>query len=243
MDNRDTGGSTRMTALGVPDVPGMFFRSMMGARVTPPYTIEDMARDTSGLMHALGHARFHVVGASMGGMIGQTLALDRPSEVLSLTSIMSTPGGRRYSFARPSALWGIMQKVPKDPAAQVDHFVRVFRVIAGSGSPFDEVGARATAEAVVASKPSTAGSARQFAAILDSSGRRRARLNTISAPTLIIHGSHDPLLPVRGARAMAKLVPGSKLVIVDGMGHLIPATRYGLVADAIASHALGPNAP
>lgn len=176
MDNRDTGGSTRLTKLGVPDVPRLFLRSILGRTVTPLYTIEDMAHDAVGLMKSLGHGRFHVVGASMGGMIAQTIALEHPATLASMTSIMSTPGGRRYSFASLGALRGIMQRVPQDPKEQVEHFVRVFRVIAGDGLPFDEARARVTAEALAAAKPSTAGSARQFAAILDSSGRRRRRL-------------------------------------------------------------------
>jgi pimeloyl-ACP methyl ester carboxylesterase len=104
MDNRDTGLSTRLSALGFPDIPRLFVRSVLGRTVTPPYTLEDMARDAVGLMKSLGHARFHVVGASMGGMIAQTIALEHPASVASLTSIMSTPGGRRYSFASPGAL-------------------------------------------------------------------------------------------------------------------------------------------
>jgi pimeloyl-ACP methyl ester carboxylesterase len=241
MDNRDTGGSTRLTKLGVPDVPRLFLRSMLGRTVTPLYTIEDMARDAVGLMKSLGHGRFHVVGASMGGMIAQTIALEHPATLASMTSIMSTPGGRRYSFASLGALRGIMQRVPQDPKEQVEHFVRVFRVIAGDGIPFDEARARVTAEALAAAKPSTAGSARQFAAILDSSGRRRRRLPEIKTPTLIIHGTHDPLLPVRGSRAMARLITGSELLVVEGMGHLIPATLYDRVVDAIHQNTRKPG--
>ncbi len=241
MDNRDVGSSTRLQALGVPNIRRMFVRSLLGWPLDgeAPYRLEDMAADAVGLMARLGHDRFHVVGASMGGMIAQTLALDHPARLLTLTSIMSTPGGRRYSFAKPSALGSILRRAPTEPRAQVEHFVRLFRVIAGDGVPFDEARARVTAEAVVASKPSPAGTARQFAAILESSGRRRARLHGIRTPTLVIHGTHDPLLPVRGSEAMAKLIPGAKLLIVEGMGHLIPRARYGLVTDAIASLARG----
>jgi pimeloyl-ACP methyl ester carboxylesterase len=237
MDNRDTGASTRMTALGVPDIPRLFGRSLLGLRVTPKYTLEDMARDAVGAMAGLGHPRFHAVGASMGGMIAQTLALDHAGSLGSMTSIMSTPGGRRYSFGRLGALRGILRRMPKEPAAQVEHFVSLFRLIAGTGTPYDEERGRRTAEAIVASKPSTAGTARQFAAILDSSGRRRPRLSGIRTPTLVIHGTHDPLLPIRGSRAMARLIPGAELLVVEGMGHLIPSPRYDLVCDAIARNA------
>ncbi len=236
MDNRDSGGSTRLASLGVPDGRRLLLRSLLGLSVTPKYTLEDMAADAVGLMRRLGHARFHVVGASMGGMIAQTIALDHRDHLASLTTIMSTPGGRRYSLASPRALGGIMQRVPSDPAAQVEHFVRVFRIISGEGTPFEEARARRTAEAVVASKPSAAGTARQFAAILESSGRRRPRLSGITTPTLVIHGTHDPLLPVRGSKAMARLIPAAELLVIEGMGHVIPSTRYALVADTIARH-------
>jgi pimeloyl-ACP methyl ester carboxylesterase len=236
MDNRDTGASTRLRALGVPNVPREFLRSMLGLPVHAPYRLEDMAKDSVGLMRALGHDPFHVVGASMGGMIAQTIALEDRTSLLTMTSIMSTPGGRRYSFASPRALGGILDRVPKDPLAQVEHFVRVFRRISGTGLPFDEPHARRLAESLTASKPSAAGSARQFVAILESSSRRRARLPSITTPTLVIHGSHDPLLPVRGSRAMAKMIPGAELLIVDRMGHHFPATHRAQIADAIVAH-------
>jgi len=243
MDNRDTGASTRLRELGVPDVPRALLRSLFGLPVTPPYRLEAMAADAVGLMASLGHARFHVVGASMGGMIAQTMALEHGGSLRSLTSIMSTPGGRRYSFSRLGVLRSILRRVPTDPAAQVEHYVRVFRIIGGEGLPFDEGRARKTAEALVASKPSAAGTARQFAAILDSSGRRRRRLPGITTPTLIVHGAEDPLLPVHGARAMARLIPGSTLMIVERMGHLIPTAQFEPLSFAIARHARPASAP
>jgi len=242
MDNRDTGVSTRLTKLGVPDVPRMFVRSMLGRSVTPPYTLEDMANDAVGLMKSLGHTRFHAVGASMGGMIAQTIALDHPASLASLTSIMSTPGGRRYSFASPGALRGILTRMPTEPQEQVEHFVRLFRRIGGDGFPFDERRSRAMAQSLVASKPSTSGSARQFAAILDSSGRRRARLPGIKTPTLVIHGTKDPLLPVRGSKALARIISGAHLLIIQGMGHYIPSSQYETIAEAIARNATTPLA-
>ena len=136
MDNRDTGASTRLTKLGLPDMRRMLLRSILGRRMTPPYTLEDMASDALGLMASLGYVRFHVVGASMGGMIAQTLALDHPECVASLTSIMSTPGGRRYAVGKLGALRAIVQPLPKDPKAQVEHLVRIFRVIGGDALPF-----------------------------------------------------------------------------------------------------------
>jgi pimeloyl-ACP methyl ester carboxylesterase len=237
IDNRDTGASTRMQALGVPNIPRMFARSLLGLSLAPAYTLEDMSKDALGVMSHLGHERFHVVGASMGGMIAQTLAIGHAGRIASLTSIMSTPGGRRYSFASLRALGALLERVPKEPAAQVEHFVRVFRFIAGNELPFDEARSRRVAESLVASKPSASGSARQFAAILESSGRRRRDLAAVRTPTLVVHGSVDPLLPVRGARAMARMMRGSELLVIEGMGHMIPASRYDVVIDAIARNA------
>ncbi len=237
MDNRDTGASTRMRALGVPHVARTFGRFLLGRRARSPYTLEDMANDAALLMAALGHRRFHVVGASMGGMIAQTLALDHAASVASLVSIMSSPGGRRYAVSHLRALRAILAPLPRDPIAQAEHFVRLFRVIHGTGSAFDEPRARGVALALVAAKPSSSGSARQFAAILDSGARRRARLPGITAPTLVVHGSHDPLLPPRGGRATARLIPGAELRIVAGMGHILLEPDYAPLADAIATNA------
>jgi len=237
MDNRDTGASTRLRELGVPDMPRLLARAVLGLRVGPVYRLEDMAADAVGLMTALGHARFHVAGASMGGMIAQTMALDHGPRVASLTSMMSTPGGRRYSFASLAALRMILTRVPTAPAEQVEHFVRVFRQIGGDGVAVDSARSRRVAESLVASKPSASGSARQFAAILDSSGRRRRRLASLRTPTLVVHGARDPLLPLRGAKAMARIVPGAELLVLEEMGHLIPSSRYELIAAAIAKNA------
>ena len=236
-DNRDTGGSTRAHHLGIPNVPRQLVRSLLGLSLRPAYTLEDMAGDALGLMTHLGHERFHVVGASMGGMIAQTLAIGHAGRVASLTSMMSTPGGRRYSIASPRALGTLLGRLPREPAEQVEHFVRVFHFIGGEAVRVDEARSRRVAESLVASKPSASGSARQFAAILESSGRRRRHLSAIRIATLVLHGTKDPLLPVRGARAMSRMIPGAELVLVDGMGHIIPSSRYELVADAIARNA------
>ncbi len=235
MDNRDTGQSTRLTHLGTPNMKRALVRSILGLSVEHAYTLEAMAEDAVGLMRHLGHARFHVVGASMGGMIAQTMALTHGDRVSSLTSIMSTPGGRRYSVASPKALLALLQPAPMDPEAQVEHITKLLRTIGGA-LPFEEARARGIAEAQVASRPLAAGAVRQFSAILDSSGRRRALLTQITTPTLIIHGSKDPLLPLRGAKAMAKLVRGAELLVIDGMGHELHSTAHERVIGAIARH-------
>jgi pimeloyl-ACP methyl ester carboxylesterase len=157
--------------------------------------------------------------------------------LLSMTSVMSSPGGRRYAVAKPSALRALLEPIPRDRTAQIERLVATFRILAGGGLPFDEVAARrlAVAQADIGLSPSA--SARQLSAITESSGRRRALLSRVSTPTLVIHGSHDPLLPLRGAVATARHIRGAELLVVRGMGHNLPTPVLPLVAGAIATHA------
>ncbi len=234
IDNRDAGDSSRIKA--PPSNPlRLMGRSLLGLPTEAPYSLDHMAQDALGLMSALGHERFHVAGASMGGMIGQLLALNAQERILSLTSVMSSPGGRRYSVASPPALRALFTPLPAGRAERIEHYVRTFRMLAGS-LPFDESAARELATLQVDGGTSPAASARHLAAVIRSSPGRRQRLSTIKAPTLVIHGEADPLLPLRGARAMARLVPQAELLIVPGMGHNFPAEVLPLLAGAIASH-------
>jgi pimeloyl-ACP methyl ester carboxylesterase len=235
MDNRDTGRSTRLDGLGVPDVKRALLRGLFGLSVGTAYPLEAMAADAVGLMSALGHPRFHVLGASMGGMIAQTIALTHAANLASLTSVISTPGGRRYSIADPRTLVALLRPPPQEPARHADHITEVLRVLQGK-LPFEEARARTIAEAQVAARPSPAGAVRQFMAIMDSSARRRPLLRRITTPTLILHGSHDPLLPVRGARAMQRLIPGSELIVYEGMGHGLHSSVYPQALESIAVH-------
>lgn len=237
-DNRDVGHSTRFDSLGVPDVRKTLLRAMLGLPFTPPYTLEDMAEDGLELMRHLGIEQFHVVGASMGGMIAQTMAITHSERIASLTSIMSSPGGRRYSVGKPQALGALLAPPPKTAEEHVEHFVKLFRTISGEGFPFGEESLREIARATWERGPSPRGAARQFAAILHSDARRRRLLPTISAPTLVIHGTEDPLLPLRAGRATARLVPGAQMLEVPGMGHHMPVDTWPLLTGAIATHIL-----
>ena len=237
MDNRDAGESSRLDDARAPDVRALLQRSWLGLSVDVPYTLEDMAEDAFGLMTALGHDRFHVAGASMGGMIAQTMAIARPERLRSMTSIMSGPGGRRYAIGKLAALRALLTPLPRERPAQVEHLVATFRILHGNELPFDEAHARALAEAQCDVVTSRAAVARQFAAIIHSSPRRRALLRNVKTPTLVVHGSCDPLLPLRGAVATARHVRGAELLVVRGMGHDLPAPVLPLVAGAIATHA------
>ncbi len=236
MDNRDAGDSSRFEA-PPPDVRAVLRRSFLGLAIEVPYRLEDMAEDAFGLMHTLGHERFHVVGASMGGMIAQTMAIMRPERLRTMTSIMSGPGGRRYAIGKLAALRALLSPVPSERDAQIERLMKIFRILNGGGLPFDEAAARVLAVAQVDGGTSPAAGARHFGAIIESSGRRRALLRSIRTPTLVIHGSHDPLLPLRGGVATARQIPGAELLVVRGMGHEIQALVVPALADAIARHA------
>jgi pimeloyl-ACP methyl ester carboxylesterase len=230
-DNRDVGHSTKIDA-PVPDAR----RAMIGLRVDAPYRLTDMAGDAVGVLDHLGIEAAHVVGASMGGMIAQTIAIEHPERVLSLTSIMSTTGERKVG--RPKLrVWGVLvRRAPRDEQGFIEHFVRVFRMIGSRGFPFDEERIRAEAAATYERDHSAAGTGRQLAAIL-ASGDRTERLRSVRVPTTVIHGRDDPLVPFRGGRATAEAIPDAQLIAIPGMGHDLPREIWPQVVDAIAETA------
>ncbi len=238
LDNRDVGRSTKLDALGVPDVQRALVRSLLGRPLDGPYTLADMADDVVGLLDHLDIARAHIVGASMGGMIAQELAIDHPDRLLTMTSLMSSPGGRRYSVGHPRAIARLIAKPSKTREEHADNTVRTFRAFAGGKYPFDEARTYRRALATWDRGVFPAGAARQFAAILDPSGDRRERLRTVRVPSLVMHGTGDPLIPVRAGRATARLIPRARFVPIDGMGHRFPAEAMPLVAGAVRSHIL-----
>jgi pimeloyl-ACP methyl ester carboxylesterase len=230
-DNRDAGRSTYVDA----PVPNLR-RAMAGLRIDAPYLLADMADDAFGLLDHLGIEAAHVAGASMGGMIAQTMAIRRPERVLSLTSIMSTTGERRVG--RPKLrVWGVLLRTaPRDKDAAVEYFVRVFRLIGSKGFPADEDRVRALAAEAYERGQSPAGTGRQLAAIM-ASGDRTARLRELQVPTLVFHGRDDPLIPFRGGRATADAIPGARLIAVPGMGHDLPRQVWPQLVDAVAETA------
>jgi pimeloyl-ACP methyl ester carboxylesterase len=230
-DNRDVGHSTKIDA-PVPDVR----RAMIGLRVDAPYLLRDMADDAVGLLDHLGIDAAHVAGASLGGMIAQTIAIEHPERVRSLTSIMSTTGERRAG--RPKLrVWGVLvRRAPNDEQGFTEHFVRVFKMIRGRGFPFDEERIRAEAAATYARDRSVAGTGRQLAAIL-ASGDRTEKLRSIRVPTTIFHGRDDPLVPFRGGRATAAAIPDAELIAIPGMGHDLPPEIWPRLVDAITETA------
>ena len=238
-DNRDSGGSTRLESTPVPNVLRAIWRGLRRRPVTAPYTLEDMASDTVGLLDALGIGQAHVVGASMGGMIGQVIAARHPARVLSLTSIMSNSGNpqRRIAFGSWKALRAIIHRPPPpdDHEAVVQHLVRVFSVI-GSPAFRHELGQmRPLFERVARRGLYRNGTARQLLAIL-ATGDRRPLLAGITAPTLVLHGADDPLVPIAAGVDTTANIPGARLEVIPGMGHDFPPGLMARIATRVAEH-------
>jgi len=235
-DNRDAGLSTPMPA-GSLAMTSMMARAFFGLPVRPPYTLIDMARDALGLLDALGIARAHVVGASMGGMIAQILAIEHPERVKSLTSIMSTTGDRRLPGPKAKVLRALLRPRPRDRAAAVRRGMEIFRLIAGSGYPPAGAELRAMVERAVQRSYRPGAVVRQLIAIHAAPSRVQA-LRRVRAPALVLHGSDDPLVPMAGGEDTAANIPGARLRIVPGMGHFLPEALVPLLVDEIAGHCL-----
>ncbi|MFZ0611881.1 MAG: alpha/beta hydrolase [Desulfobacterales bacterium] len=236
-DNRDIGLSTRFDALPVPDLTAVAGSLQRGETPALPYTLADMAVDTTELIAALGYERVHVVGESMGGMIGQIMALAFPERLLTLTSIMSSTGSALLPPPKPEALAILATPFPTDRDGYVKSFVRAYGVLSGPVLPVDKTRAQKWAEQSYARGLNPAGIARQFAALM-AAGDRTEALASVSVPTLVIHGDADPLLPVECGRATAAAIPGSRLKIVAGMGHALPESVWTQVIAEITRHAV-----
>ena len=237
-DNRDIGLSTRFDAAGLPDVPAAFMAALQGRPVSAPYLLRDMADDAIGLMDALGIGTAHVVGASMGGAIGQTLAIHHPSRLRSLTSIMATTGEPGLPPPTPQATAMLLKPTPTDQAGYFESYVQTWKVLRAGSFPLDEARDLARAAQNFARGLNPAGVARQLAAIL-ASGSRKPALAAVKVPTLVIHGDADPLVPLACGVDTAESVPGAQLKVIKGMGHALPISIWPQIIDAIAAHAMG----
>jgi len=236
-DNRDCGLSGRVPARKRANLLLAMAAAALGLPVRTPYTLEDMAGDTVGLMDRLGLQQAHIVGASMGGMIAQVLAASFPQRVLSLTSIMSTSGNRRVSKPTKPARKALLSRPadPKDPESVIEHMVEMFGVIGSPAYPSTREELRQHIGRSVRRAYYPAGIARQLLAVI-AAGDRRKQLRTIGAPTLVIHGAEDPLVPLAAGRDTAQHIPGAALLVVDGMGHDFPEALMPRLAAAVADH-------
>ena len=237
-DNRDVGLSSKFDHAGTPNIVWTAMIQQFGRTPPVPYTLQDMAADAVGLLDALGIEAAHIVGASMGGMIAQLVAASWPDRTLSLTSIMSTTG--RSDCSRPTMrATAVLLRHPRtdDLEAIVAHGTLAANVVGGRFPMEDAfLAERIRSETLRNRHP--AGFVRQMAAII-ADGDRSKRLSRITAPTLVIHGSDDPLVPVSGGRETARAIPGARLLEIDGMGHTLPPQVLPQIVDAIDTHARG----
>ena len=234
-DNRDIGLSTKFDLARRPRPMLMVLASRFGLPLRPPYTLRDMANDAAGLLDTLGIDRAHIVGASMGGMIAQLFAIHHAGRTLSLTSIMSTTGNPKLPQAERDAMRALVTRPEGDDTeALVAHGKMMARTIGSPGYPIDDAELDQRVRETLARSHYPDGFTRQMAAII-ADGDRRARLKRITAPTVVIHGLDDPLVPVAGGRDTAANIPGARLVEVPGMGHSLPVPLASAIADVIES--------
>lgn len=235
-DNRDIGLSTKLDAARI-SIGRAALRYALRLPIPAPYGVQDMADDARGLLDALGIGRAHLVGVSMGGMIAQNLAATAPERCLSLVSIMSSSGSRRLPWPQPQVLRLMLARPPRrdDRAAQLRHFKALFRALSGPGYPLPDKELEERLGRSLARSYSPAGTARQLLAIA-STGDRSALLRSIRTPTLVLHGSADPLLPLAHGEDCARKIPGARFEIIEGMGHDLPHSVLPRLGDTLLAH-------
>ena len=237
-DNRDIGQSGKLTG-GKRLTPIELLKlRFLKIPVAAPYKIIDMARDTTSLMDVLGIKSAHLVGASMGGMIAQEVAISFPQRVRSLTSIMSTTGNPKVPPPTKEAAAMLMAPPPTTKEEYFARFAQTWKILRVGSFPEDEALDRSRAERTYARGLNPAGVGRQLRAIL-ASGSRKERLHNVKAPALVIHGTVDPLVHPMGGQDTAASIPGAKLLMIEGMGHAIPMPMWPQIIDAIDQHAHG----
>lgn len=244
-DNRDVGLSTHFSDTPVPELTTVAAALMRGERPYVPYTLYNMAEDALGLLDAIGIERAHIVGRSMGGMIAQIVASEYPQRTLSLTSIMSTSGNPNLPPSTAEAMAVLMQSVPhpiQDESGFLDCSLRSARVLGSPGFAFDAAARRTQALAAAKRAYNPAGIGRQIAALL-AAGDRRSRLNTIAVPTLVVHGSADPLFLPAAGEDTAVNISGAEFRLFEGMGHDIPPELYEPLTLAIANNSRKADGP
>ena len=235
-DNRDIGQSGKLTG-GARLTPIELLKlRFLKIPVAAPYKLYDMAQDVIGLMDALKIKTAHVVGASMGGMIAQEIAISFPERVRSLTSIMSTTGNPKVPRPTREATAVLMAPPVTTREEYIARFGETWKVLRAGSFPEDEALDRSRAERTFERGLNPAGVGRQLRAIL-ASGSRQQRLGSVKAPTLVIHGTVDPLVHPEGGKDTAASIPGAKLLMIEGMGHALPTRMWPEIISAIDQHA------
>ncbi|MCS0632280.1 alpha/beta fold hydrolase [Telluria mixta] len=243
-DNRDSGLSTKFEHAGTPSLTLAWLKSLLRLPLKPPYRLEDMADDAIGVLSALGVARAHIVGMSMGGMVGQLMAAKFPSRVLSLTSIMSSSGRRGLPGPTQTARRALLRR-PRGAAdidTAIDYNVQLLQAIGSPSYPTPEKHLRRRVARALRRNCCPGGVVRQMLAVT-ACGDRTPQLQTIVAPTLVIHGAADPLVPLACGVDTAQAIPGARLEVIEGMGHDLPAQLLERLLALIDAHAHGKMAP
>lgn len=235
-DNRDVGLSTKMEEFGTPDIIKAITAYQKGEEIEAPYTLEDMADDAVGLLDALNIDKAHICGASMGGMIAQYIAINHPSRVLSLTSMMSTTGNPDIPSFNPETAQLLITPMPTEREANIQENIKREKVMYGPVIPLDEKRWRLYAERAYDRCFYPQGTVRQLMAILKG-GNRKPALASVNVPTLVIHGSNDPAIPPECGKDTAEAIPGAELLIIEGMGHSLPPEVWPQFVDAISKNA------
>ena len=233
-DNRDTGRSTKLHQHRV--VKTTILRAALGLATDAPYGLDDLAADAIGLLDALGVDRAHVAGVSMGGMIGQILAIGHPERVLSLTSIMSTTGRRTVGWQHPKVLPALLTSAGRTRDSYVERALKSGRIIGSPGYPADHDRAVARAVETYDRGWTASGVARHMLAVLTARDRTKS-LAAVTVPTTVVHGMADPLVHRSGGRATHQAIAGSELIEIPGLGHDLPVELYSTFIDAIVKTA------
>jgi pimeloyl-ACP methyl ester carboxylesterase len=237
-DNRDIGKSTWLSGGKRITMGELLKLRLFGILPQSTYKLSDMANDVVGLLDFLKIKSAHVVGASMGGMIGQEMALSHPDRVRSLTSVMSSTGNPKLPQPTREAAALLLRPPPKTLDEYIVRFRHTWKILRVGSFPLDEAKDRSFAERIFARGLNPAGAVRQLRAIL-ASGSRKQRLKSLTTPTLVIHGTVDPLVRPEGGRETAASIPGAKLLMIEGMGHATPIPMWPQIIEAIADHAHG----
>ncbi len=242
LDNRDCGLSTKWPADEPLGLGPQLMAALQGQQVAAPYALTDLADDVVGLLDALAIPACHLIGASMGGMVAQLVALRAPGRVRSLTSIMSTTGERGLPPPEPRVLGPLLSPVGKEREERIARIVEIFRTIGSPPPLFDETRIRARAARSYDRSFHPAGVVRQLLAILATPGRAAA-LGSLRVPALVIHGERDPLVPLACGQATAAAIPGARLLVLPGVGHELPSPLWPQLVEAITTHVRAAETP
>ena len=235
-DNRDAGLSTKFEAAGIPDMQEIYQAAQAGKSIKTAYTLEDMADDAAGLLDALEIKKAYICGASMGGTIAQVFAYRHPSRTYSLISIMSSTGNPNNPQLSPETLAIVTAAPPSGRDAYIEYTFHMWKNLWSRGFPFEEERARRYCEESYDRSYYPQGAVRQNAALV-ANGDRRQHLSLLKIPTLVIHGTADPLFPVEAGKDTARTIPGAKLLLIEGMGHDMPEGAWKCIVEAIAAQA------